>query len=87
MMTCGVSFLASLANRVSVEHCTQGTPLLLAGHHPQLLVIALVALLKWWRRPRPGLCPTCRYNLTGNTSGVCPECGTKIQTPAPAKTG
>jgi hypothetical protein len=41
MMTCGVSFLASLANRVSVEHCTQGTPLLLAGHHPQLLVIAL----------------------------------------------
>src|SRR5579871_5239338 len=20
-----------------------------------------------------GLCPTCRYNLTGNTSGICPE--------------
>src|SRR3954465_6541150 len=24
------------------------------------------------RRPNPGLCPTCRYNLTGNTSGTCP---------------
>jgi hypothetical protein len=23
-----------------------------------------------------GHCITCGYNLTGNTSGVCPECGT-----------
>ncbi|HEY8748940.1 MAG TPA: hypothetical protein VIM11_13245 [Tepidisphaeraceae bacterium] len=23
-----------------------------------------------------GLCPVCSYNLTGNTSGICPECGT-----------
>ena len=22
------------------------------------------------------LCPDCAYNLTGNTSGLCPECGT-----------
>jgi hypothetical protein len=28
------------------------------------------------RRRRPGLCPHCGYDLTGNTSGVCPECGT-----------
>ena len=29
------------------------------------------------RRPRAqrGLCPRCRYDLTGNVSGVCPECG------------
>ena len=39
MMTCGVSFLASLANRVGLRTSTQGTPLLLARHHPQLLVI------------------------------------------------
>ena len=25
-----------------------------------------------------GHCLSCRYNLTGNTSGVCPECGTTI---------
>ena|GEM_PF-2001605 len=25
------------------------------------------------------VCTTCAYNLTGNTSGVCPECGVKIQ--------
>ena len=29
------------------------------------------------RRPYPGHCRRCNYNLTGNTSGVCPECGTR----------
>ncbi len=27
------------------------------------------------RRRRKGLCVPCGYNLTGNESGVCPECG------------
>jgi len=27
----------------------------------------------------PGLCFKCGYNLTGNVSGVCPECGRLIQ--------
>lgn len=26
---------------------------------------------------RPGCCTACGYNLTGNVSGICPECGTK----------
>lgn len=26
----------------------------------------------------PHLCKTCGYNLTGNVSGVCPECGTTV---------
>ncbi|UCE61528.1 MAG: hypothetical protein JSU63_07215 [Phycisphaerales bacterium] len=29
----------------------------------------------------PMLCSTCGYNLTGNISGVCPECGTEIEQP------
>ena len=24
------------------------------------------------------ICVQCHYNLTGNTSGTCPECGTPI---------
>lgn len=28
-----------------------------------------------WRRRRRGLCLKCGYNLEGDLSGVCPECG------------
>lgn len=31
--------------------------------------------LRRWRRRRKGLCLNCGYNLTGNVTGVCPECG------------
>ena len=27
----------------------------------------------------PGCCQECDYDLTGNISGVCPECGTTIE--------
>jgi hypothetical protein len=30
------------------------------------------------RRPSAGQCTLCGYDLTGNTSGVCPECGTPV---------
>ncbi len=30
------------------------------------------------RRTPPGHCESCKYDLTGNTSGICPECGTPI---------
>ncbi len=31
--------------------------------------------LRRYRRRRRGLCIRCGYNLEGNVSGVCPECG------------
>lgn len=34
-------------------------------------------LLRRWRRRRRGLCRRCGYNLEGNVSGLCPECGTE----------
>lgn len=30
------------------------------------------------KRAGSNTCPTCDYNLTGNVSGICPECGTPI---------
>jgi hypothetical protein len=35
----------------------------------------------WWRSRRmpAGHCQKCGYNLTGNVSGRCPECGTAIR--------
>ncbi|MCB9853549.1 MAG: hypothetical protein H6819_10670 [Phycisphaerales bacterium] len=32
------------------------------------------------RRNRPGSCAHCSYDLTGNASGVCPECGESTDT-------
>lgn len=45
-----------------------------------LNLVALWLFWREWRKPksRPGYCNTCGYNLTGNTSGVCPECGSTI---------
>ena len=44
-----------------------------------LLLAAPVHAVMTWRTRRKrvtrGLCPSCGYDLTGNTSGVCPECG------------
>ena len=45
---------------------------------PFLLTVAASSYLCWIdRRPLPGHCP-CGYDLTGNVSGTCPECGRGI---------
>jgi hypothetical protein len=36
------------------------------------------------RNRRNGLCRSCGYDLTGNTSGRCPECGCNIHMTNPA---
>jgi len=38
---------------------------------------------RWWRkyddlRSDRELCPKCGYNLMGNASGICPECGSSV---------
>lgn len=37
--------------------------------------LAVTRRWKHRRRMAMGLCPACTYNLTGNRSGTCPECG------------
>jgi hypothetical protein len=51
---------------------------------PILIVSALMFAYaaRRCRRPAVGCCQSCGYNLTGNVSGRCPECGTD-----PAKAG
>ena len=45
-----------------------------------LLVFGLATAVLWWRDRRlpPGHCQTCAYDLTGNESGRCPECGCDV---------
>lgn len=45
-----------------------------------ILIVAMGVPTAWlWhrdRRPPPGHCQACGYDLTANVSGACPECGT-----------
>ncbi len=59
----------------------------LRNHHRLMLplwipafIVGIPSFLLWRRNPKlpEGHCE-CGYNLTGNVSGVCPECGTKLQ--------
>lgn len=45
-----------------------------------MLMAGLLTLIAWRhsRRIGPGYCKDCSYDLTGNTSGVCPECGKPV---------
>jgi hypothetical protein len=60
-----------------------------AGMTSLLAAIATYGLIaplcRWWRRSLHGCCRKCGYELTGNLSGVCPECGTAVKAPAGAK--
>ena len=38
----------------------------------------LLNMTRRWRRAKAGVCTRCSYDLTGNVSGVCPECGTAV---------
>ena len=46
-----------------------------------LLLFAIFSTMLVWRVGRPyptNHCRTCGYNLTGNVSGRCPECGEAV---------
>jgi hypothetical protein len=48
---------------------------------PAIMLFAIPAVWLWiiGRRGPPGACRKCGYDMTGNTSGVCPECGAGVR--------
>ncbi len=40
-----------------------------------VIALAVITFLNRRRPSRPGCCRSCGYDLTGNESGTCPECG------------
>ena len=50
--------------------------LLLLAAYPAIAFIR--GPLRRWRRRKRGECVNCGYNLTGNVTGVCSECGTAV---------
>lgn len=53
-----------------------------------LLPCAISTAAVWWydwrdrRRIPPGHCRKCGYDLTGNVTGVCSECGKQMSAPS-----
>lgn len=45
---------------------------------PAIAVTTIFELIDDERRDRLGNCAACGYDLTGNVSGVCPECGRTV---------
>ncbi len=75
------------SSRLSVV--VKGTTLHLVAVPIWTLALAAGVPSAWlWYRDRrraPGLCITCSYDLRGNESGVCPECGSEA--PVPGRSG
>ncbi|UCC29745.1 MAG: hypothetical protein JSU86_16260 [Phycisphaerales bacterium] len=46
-----------------------------------VLACVVIACLEPNEPSPAGYCRKCGYDLTGNVSGVCPECGTEIEKP------
>jgi hypothetical protein len=42
------------------------------------IALAMARLARRMPRPTTARCPACDYDLTGNVSGVCPECGAPV---------
>lgn len=49
-----------------------------------LLVLLIMCRRDWKRKHDERYCAVCQYDLTGNHSGVCPECGTAVPLCAPS---
>ena len=63
------------------EHTTVASvpffvPIILLLVYP--VIVFIRGPLRRWRRHIRGQCDQCGYNLTGNVSGVCPECGARV---------
>jgi len=83
----------ALVNRVmdGVLTSPEAVPWMLVGNTLAYGVFGVVlerwVRARWARLPMPGCCHNCSYDLTGNISGVCPECGTVIEKPETEEPG
>ena len=54
------------------------TPMLVLAILPTILGGRVIGRYLARKRQRVGRCNQCSYDLTGNTSGTCPKCGTAV---------
>lgn len=84
LMSLGRIHFRSLAGRYNPIDTAVEVIEFLIGTIPYFVALMIPALAAYWvagrgmRSPAPGFCEKCDYNLTGNVSGKCPECGTPV---------
>jgi hypothetical protein len=65
-----------------------GQPLAFVPLWLPLVIVVIPTAWLWWRDLRrypEGHCQKCGYDLTGNVSGICPECGTPTEAGKPRR--
>jgi lipopolysaccharide export LptBFGC system permease protein LptF len=59
--------------------CNRGAPPAeMLSIWPYAITMVLLLAVPTRRAAERGVCNGCGYNLTGNTSGLCPECGRRV---------
>src|SRR3954449_9951254 len=48
-----------------------------------IAVLVPLCIYQHLRHHQSGHCPQCDYDLTANTTGICPECGSTTSDPPP----
>jgi hypothetical protein len=67
-----------------MPYCIESVQSIIVNLHVMILgaaILPAISLRRTWRRYHSRLsnhCRRCSYDLTGNTSGICPECGASI---------
>ena len=57
--------------------------LLAAMYEGLILMVGVIVALQPRTRPPAFPCRRCKYDLTGNVGGLCPECGTVVNLAVP----
>jgi hypothetical protein len=71
---------SSMLRLLPVRMTTMGVTFVFVPLFPPAIVLVAISAWLWSQsRTHPGQCCRCGYDLTGNTTGVCPECGVRRQ--------
>lgn len=81
LVTTAIPYLAEWAESRGYFSGARFLPHHLRVLGPALLIVGFGRVIDLWGAPGkipPNACRNCGYNLTGNASGTCPECGRRI---------
>jgi len=71
--------MSNLASRLDFYGLFVGLHMILVIGFSLLVGKWSYGVIRWrWVSPDEPVCDSCQYDLTGNVSGICPECGAPV---------